>query len=208
MPEAKFRWAVEEPDGRQSPPWTLTVRGGEFVLAARTPRQRWHITFHGSGERHWRFETAAALVRAGGPSGGRDADEWLAPDRVNGVVTEFMLIVPTTELRIPAGSRRTTGLTWFPAAPFGEVVRVVIARQPVGSKSVIGVWSRPLGTGDEIVVAKVAGPLNAEETALLNRTRRRLAAHASDALALADPAGFEWGRTADRTRFWMSVAAP
>jgi hypothetical protein len=43
MPERRFRWAVGEPDGRQSPPWTLTVRGSEVILAARSPRQRWHV---------------------------------------------------------------------------------------------------------------------------------------------------------------------
>ena len=73
MPDVKFRWAVGEPDGPQSPPWTLTVRGSEFVLAVRTPRQRWHVTFHASGWRHWRFASPAMLRRAGGPSSGSDA---------------------------------------------------------------------------------------------------------------------------------------
>lgn len=84
----------------------------------------------------------------------------------------------------------------------------MIARQPVGGKSVIGAWSTSLGNGEELVVAKVAGPLSAEEATLLERTRRKLAAHADDAGALDDPAGFQWGHASDRMRFWMDVAAP
>src|SRR5436305_205744 len=102
MSERKFRWAVGDPVGRQAPPWTLRVGGSEFTLAIRAPQQRWHISFHESGERHLRFESAASLGGAGGPNSARDLDVWQAPDPVGGVVTEFMLIVPTTELRLPA----------------------------------------------------------------------------------------------------------
>jgi hypothetical protein len=208
VPERKFRWAVGELDGRQAPPWTLTVRGLEFTLAVRVHGGRGHVSFHASGERHWRFESALALARAGGPTTGRDADVWQAPDPVNGVITEFTLIVPTTELRLPAGPRLTTGITWIPAAPFGEVVRIVIARQPAGGRSVVGVWSASLGSGEEVVVATVTGPLNREEAALLDRARRELSRHAADGQTLADPAAFEWGHAADRSRFWMTVAPP
>ena len=100
MPERKFRWAVGDPTGPQSPPWTLTVRGSGFILTARVPRQPWHVTFHESGERHWRFNSPAILARAGGPAIGRDAGVWQAPDAVGGVTTEFMLIVPTTGTRL------------------------------------------------------------------------------------------------------------
>jgi hypothetical protein len=119
-----------------------------------------------------------------------------------------MLIVPTTELRLPAARRRTAGINWFPAAPFGDAVRVVIARQPAGAKSIVGVWSAPLDVGEELVVAHVVGPLNYEEASLLDRARKDLAKHTSDARSLADPAGFQWGQAGDRTRFWIVVAAP
>lgn len=206
--ERKFRWAVGEPAGRQSPPWTLTVRGPEFVLAARTPRQRWHVTFHPSGQRHWRFDTPGILARAGGPAGVRDADTWQAPDPVRGVVTEFTIIVPTTELRIPASTRLLKGVEWFAAVPFGDVVRIAIARQPLGSKSVVGVWSTPLGPDEEVVVAAVAGPLNAEEAAFLSTARKNLAGRSSDARSLADPGAFVWAHAGDRSRFWMVIAPP
>ena len=147
MPERKFRWAIGVPGGRQAPPWTLTVRRSEFTLGVRVRGGRGHISFHESGERHWRFDSPAALARAGGLTSGRDADVWQAPDPVNGVVTEFTVIVPTTELRAPRSVRLTGGITWFDPAPFGDAVRIVIARQPAGGRSVIGMWAAPLGSG-------------------------------------------------------------
>jgi hypothetical protein len=176
-------------------------------LAARTPRQRWHITFHESGERHWRFDSAEELARAGGPSLGRDADSWMAPDPVAGLAKEFVLLVPTSELRVPAARRRTDGVQWLDPAPAGEALRIAIGRRLVGGPSVSAVWTAPLTSGDDVVVVTDVGPLSREESDLLDRTKARLAAQAADGRSLADPAGFSWGHAGDRTRFWIAVAA-
>ena len=205
MPEVKFRWAVGEPDGPQAPPWTLTVRGSEFVLAVRTPRQRWHVTFHASGLRHWRFDSPATLARSGGPSAGPDADTWQAPDPADGVVTEFVEITPTSELRPPRSRRQTDKVQWISPAPPDEAVRVVLVRCRPGTPATGALWSTPLASGETLAVIVVVGPISGDEGALLARARAALATHAADAKALADAAGFEWGRAGDRSRFWMTV---
>lgn len=205
MPEAKFRWAVGEPGGLQAPPWTLTVRGSDAVLTVRAPRQTWHFTFHPSGIRHWRFDSPAALARAGGPSATRDVEAWQAPDPVDGIVTEFMEITPTSELRASRMRRLTDKVQWIDPASPGEAVRVVLARFLPGVPVTGAKWSILLTSGDTLAVIVVAGPLSGGETALLARSRAALATHSGDADALDDPAGFEWGHAGDRTRFWMTV---
>jgi hypothetical protein len=205
MPERRFRWAVGSPGAPQACPWTLTVHGSEAVLTVRLPRGLWHLTFHESGWRHWRFSSAGALARAGGPVGTRDADEWQAPDPVDGIVTEFMEISPTSELRVPRRARMTDRVQWIPPAPSGEAVRVILARFVAGKPVAGAIWSQPLANGDTLAVIASSGPLNRKEAALLARTRTALAARAAVAASLPDPAGFEWGHAGDRSRFWLTV---
>ena len=138
---------------------------------------------------------------------GRDADAWQAPDPVDGFVTEFMLIVPTRELRPARARRRADTVRWIDPAPPTEAIRVVLARYLPGTPMEGEAWSTPLSSGEILVVVVVAGPLNDEETALLALTKATLAAHAADAKTLKDPAGFMSGQTADRTRFWIVVGS-
>jgi hypothetical protein len=197
VPELKFRWAVGEPGGPQACPWTLTVRGSDAVLTVRVRHQHWHLTFHKSGWRHWRFDDPATLARAGGPVGTPDADVWHAPDAVDGVVTEFMEISPTSELRLPRTRRLADKVNWIAPPSSSEAMRVVLARiQASRSAPAPTVWSAPLASGETLAVMAIAGPLNREEAALLARTRIALAARAADAATLPDPAGSSGGTLA------------
>ncbi len=157
--EREFLFAVGAPDGPRSIPWRVRTTPAtrpntrfpvEVYIDALRPGRVFHASLHSSGDWHIAFDRPYTKRPDAVLPPGRDRieDSWEPDVLYPGMIRAFAIIVPATEVQVPAHGRveEREDIYWAPKPAFGLVTHfnVFLTRLPVRESGWPGM--RAMGT--------------------------------------------------------------
>jgi hypothetical protein len=225
VPKAdELRFGVGSTSGPQSSVWTLWVNEGksDVYVGAEVVVGIQKLSFHQTGEFRFGYtkEWARAHDVTGTPSGGRLWEKWdRPPPAPDGFTKVFYIMVPGSELRVPAERLKDGSVEWVDPPPPGLWVQMTMwfrptARGPrwildpnMGYQRVVG--ELPLPSGETFSVLAAHWPVDPQADATLEAAKRAQVARMGVRLSShSDPRGVLYRRDDDGTRYFVEFALP
>jgi hypothetical protein len=132
--EQVIRFGVGTADGARSASWRVWVHRGEIYVGARRVAGRFKASLHGSGDWRIGFSQDADTQGAAIPvAENRQPIRWQPNLAAPGVMRAFRVIVPSSEVRVPAyGGRESGNIYWRPnLGPEMTTIFAVILTGPI-----------------------------------------------------------------------------